>query len=167
MKNIIIILFVTMVLAVFLNEKEQILIPDNAIRFRIIANSNTNEDQKLKISIKNDVEKELYSLIKDAKNIDDARKIINNNIDNVNDILNKYNVKYDINYGNNYFPIKEYKGITYKEGEYESLGITIGEGLGQNWWCVLFPPLCLLDQEKDLSNVEYSLYASKLINKFK
>lgn len=167
MKKVIIILFIVVVFSVGINEKEHILIPDNAIRFRVIANSDSKEDQNLKLSIKNDVEKELYALISDAKDIDEARNIINDNISKVDNILNKYNVEYDISYGDNYFPVKEYKGITYKSGNYESLVITVGEGLGKNWWCVLFPPLCLLDEQKNLSNAEYKLYATKLINKFK
>ena len=167
MKKIIVILFFVTVMMVMTNEKEKFLIPDNAIRFRVIANSDTLEDQKLKMTIKNDVEKELYELINSANNIDEARKIITNNLDKVDKILNKYAVEYDINYGNNYFPIKEFKGITYKAGNYESLVITIGEGLGENWWCILFPPLCLLDNQNNLDNIEYDLYASKLINKFK
>lgn len=167
MKKIITILFILMIVSVGINEKENILIPDNAIRFRVIANSNKEEDQKLKMNIKNDVEAELYKLISNAKNIEEARKIITNNLETVDNILKKYNVEYDISYGDNYFPIKKYKGIKYNEGNYESLVITVGEGLGQNWWCVLFPPLCLLDEQNKLNDAEYQLYATKLINKFK
>jgi len=167
MKKIIIILFILILFLGGINEKENILIPDNAIRFRIIANSNSLDDQKLKMTIKNDVEKELYKLISEANNIDEARNIIENNLNKVEDILNKYNVFYDINYGDNYFPIKEYKGIKYKEGNYESLVITVGEGLGENWWCILFPPLCLLDEQNNLENKDYELYVKKIINKFK
>lgn len=167
MKKIIIVLFIGMLLAVLINEKEKILIPDNAIRFRVIANSDSDSDQSIKIQIKEDVEKEIYSLISDAKNIEDARKIITNNLEKVDNILDKYNVEYDISYGNNYFPIKEYKGISYNAGNYESLVITIGKGLGQNWWCVLFPPLCLLDNQNNLDEADYKLYATKLVNKFK
>ena len=166
MKKLIIGLFLLVVISVSINEKEHFLIPDDAIRFRIIANSDSKEDQDLKINIKNNVEKEIYKLIGNAENIDDVRKLITNNIDKIDNVMKKYNVSYDINYGNNYFPEKEYKGISYKEGNYESLVITLGNGLGHNWWCVLFPPLCLLDEQENLDNAEYELYASKLINKF-
>ncbi len=167
MKKIIIGLFFMMIILVGFNEKENILIPDNAIRFRVIANSDTKEDQKLKLEIKNDVEKELYKIIDGAKNINEARGLINNNLDKVDAILNNYNVSYDISFGNNYFPKKVYKGITYDAGNYESLVITVGEGLGKNWWCVLFPPLCLLDEQNNLDNATYELYAKKIINNFK
>ena len=167
MKKIIIVLFFIVVLLVSINEKSKILIPNDAIRFRVIANSDTTEDQELKLTVKNEVEKELYNIIGDTRSIKEARNKISNNLDKVDNILKKYNVSYYINYGNNYFPKKEYKGITYKEGEYESIVITLGNGLGHNWWCVLFPPLCLLDEQKNLDNIEYEFYASKLINKFK
>ncbi len=149
-----------------MNEKEHILIPDNAIRFRVIANSNEAKDQKLKKAIKEDVEKELYALLKDVDNVEEARKIIKENLSIVDNIMHQYDVEYNISYGNNYFPSKNYKGITYKEGQYESLVITLGEGTGKNWWCVLFPPLCLLDEQNDLKNAEYELYVTKMINKF-
>ena len=167
MKKFVIILFVVMVTTVFINEKENILIPDDAIRFRVIANSDNDDDQKIKLEIKEEVEKELYKLISKASTIEEARVIIKNNLDEVDNILQKYNVFYDISYGLNEFPEKSYKGITYSDGLYESLVITLGKGLGKNWWCVLFPPLCLLDEKDDLSNKEYELYATKLINKFK
>jgi len=167
MKKIIIGLFLIMVTAVFINEKEQLLIPDNAIRFRIIANSDSKEDQNLKLEIKSEVEKELYKLVGEARNIEEARNIISNNLKEVDNILKEYNVEYDISYGNNYFPTKTYKGIEYNAGNYESLVITVGKGLGENWWCVLFPPLCLLDEQSNLDNANYELYATKLINKFK
>ena len=167
MKKIIIVLFFLIVLLVFINEKKMLLIPNESIRFRVIANSDSALDQDLKLSVKNDVEKELYAIIDDSKNIDEARNKISNNIDKVDEILKKYNVSYDINYGKNYFPEKEYKGIKYKAGEYESVVITIGNGLGHNWWCVLFPPLCLLDEKDNLDDIEYEFYARELINKIK
>lgn len=167
MKKVIIVLFFIILSLVLINEKNNILIPDNSIRFRVIANSNSEDDQKLKIDVKNDVEKELYTIIGNTKDINIARERISNNIDKVDNILKKYNVSYNINYGNNYFPEKEYKGIKYKEGNYESIVITLGNGLGKNWWCVLFPPLCLLDEQNNLDNIEYEFYASKLINIFK
>lgn len=167
MKKIIIGLFIVMVTLVFINEKENILIPDNAIRFRVIANSDSIIDQNIKMEVKEEVEQEVYKLIGNTKNIDEARSILQNNLDKVDNIVNKYNVSYDISYGNNYFPEKNYKGVTYSAGNYESLVITLGSGSGHNWWCVLFPPLCLLDEQENLENAEYELYASKIINKFK
>ena len=82
-----------------------------------------------------------------------------------NEIVEEYQVPYQIHYGNNYFPAKYYKGITYPAGNYESLVITLGSGAGKNFWCVLFPPLCLLENtEEDISDVDYRLYVKKLLD---
>ena len=166
MKKIIIILFVLTILLVGKNDTKEILIPDKAIRFRIVANSNSIEDQQEKMIIKEKLEKEIYELINKEKteNIENA---LQNNMDKIKEIIDSYNVSYDINYGLNYFPVKHYKGVLYPAGNYESLVITLGEGLGDNFWCVLFPPLCLLDNEaQDTSEVEYQLYVKKLLDKF-
>ena len=167
MKKVIVILFVVVVVCLFISNKENVLIPSDAIRFRIIANSDELEDQELKNKIKDEVEEELFKVVSKAKNISEARSLIKDNINNVDSILEKYDITYGINYGDNYFPEKYYKGYKYDEGNYESLVITLGKGLGHNWWCVLFPPLCLLDEQNDLSNAEYSFYVSEVINKFK
>ena len=167
MKKIIVFLFIIIVCSIYINEKENILIPDNSIRFRIIANSDKEEDQLLKLTIKNDVEKELFKLLKNTSNIEEAREVISNNIPLIEEIVNKYDIKFDISYGNNYFPEKEYKGIKYKEGNYESLVIKLGESVGKNWWCVLFPPLCLLDEQTNLSDKEYRFFIYDIINNYK
>ena len=75
--------------------------------------------------------------------------------------------KYSIDYGYHYFPEKIYKGVKYEEGEYESLLVTLGEGKGDNWWCILFPPLCSLEvDENNNEKIEYSLYVKEMFDKF-
>ena len=76
---------------------------------------------------------------------------------------NNSDKNFKINYGKNYFPRKEYKNVIYEEGEYESVVITIGDGNGKNFWCVLFPPLCMLDED---SNIEYSSLVKEIIDKY-
>ena len=67
----------------------------------------------------------------------------------------------------NYFPEKEYKGLTFDEGKYESLVITLGSGVGKNWWCIMFPPLCLLEaKENNLNEVEYKSYVKTMLDKY-
>ncbi len=146
-------------------------IPNEAIRIRIIANSNSTLDQYVKNEVKNNLEPDMYYLLKNSKTIDESRNIINSNLDrideNVKSTLHSLNsnINYDINFGFNYFPSKKYKGITYKDGYYESLVVTLGEGKGDNWWCVLFPPLCLLEAEES-TDVEYKSYVKELIDKY-
>ena len=120
--------------------------------------------------VKEYLEDNTYKLIKDEDNIDVARSKIKNNIptikENVNKIFkeNNYTMPYDINYGYNYFPEKQYRGIKYNEGYYESIVITIGEGKGDNWWCVLFPNLCLVDLENN-EQIEYKSWVAEKLNK--
>ena len=150
---------------------ENSLIPDEAIRIRVIANSNSEYDQSIKNKVKENVEYNMYNFLKETTDINEARSIIINNIDHVekdiNDVLQKENYKlpFKINFGLNYFPQKEFKGITYNEGYYESVVVTLGEGLGDNWWCVLFPPLCMIEAEES-TDVEYTTVVKEVINKY-
>ena len=75
---------------------------------------------------------------------------------------------YSIDYGMHEFPLKTYKGVTYEAGEYESLLVTLGEGKGDNWWCVLFPPLCLLeaDESVDTNKIEYKSFVKEILEKY-
>ncbi|CCY89305.1 stage II sporulation protein R [Mycoplasma sp. CAG:956] len=81
-------------------------------------------------------------------------------------ILNNYQVKYNISYGDNFFPSKTYKGIKYPAGYYNSLVITLGQGLGENFWCVMYPPLCLIDENKNTTEVEYKSYVKDVLLKY-
>ena len=149
----------------------KVAIPKDAIRVRVIANSNSDYDQKMKYKVKEKVEDDMYGLLKNVKGVDQARNIIKNNVSlvdkDVNDVLinNNYNMDYDINFGYNYFPKKKFKGVTYKEGYYESLVVTLGEGKGDNWWCVLFPPLCMMEAS-DSDNVEYTTFVKEMVDKY-
>lgn len=167
LKKIIVVLFLVSLAFIFSNHDEEIIIPNNAIRFRVIANSDSVEDQMKKMEIKSAVENKVYALINGENNAIEVRNIIEGNIDTIKDIVEEYNVPYNINYGNNYFPSKTYKGVMYPAGNYESLVITLGNGVGSNFWCVLFPPLCLIDNSKeDISDVDYQLYVKKLLKGF-
>jgi len=147
------------------------VIPEDALRIRVIANSNSEYDQEIKNEVKEVIQYKMYNLLKDTKGVDDARVLINSNLKNidneVSNILknNNYDLGYKINYGLNYFPSKEYKGVTYEEGYYESLVITLGQGKGDNWWCVLFPPLCLLEANES-DDIEYTSYVKELFEKY-
>ena len=167
------ILSLLLILTLIILNKDKIVIPKEALRIRVIASSNSSDDQKIKVDVKNELEDEIYYLLKDVKSIDKARVVINDNlgiIDNrINEFLkkNNYDIKYDLNFGYNYFPKKEYKGITYQDGMYESLVVTLGEGKGDNWWCVMFPPFCLIEaHDNNTTNIEYRWIIKDLINKY-
>lgn len=158
------ILIAIIIVIMSLNTNETIIIPKESIRFRVIANSNTQEDQMIKEKVVSKLKKSLSSLTYTPKNINETRKSIKDNLKIIDETLRQEVKDYSINYGYNYFPEKVYKGIYYEEGEYESLVITLGEGIGNNFWCVLFPPLCLIDEEQD--EVEYTTFIKELIDKY-
>lgn len=175
MKKIILIFLAGLSIFMFYSkakEKESVRIPDSAIRFRVLANSNSPRDQKIKEDVRDKMQKELYAILENSKSTKEARSLIVNNMDNFDNILSEEmkdkEYSYDIDYGMHEFPKKTYKGITYEAGEYESLLVTLGEGEGDNWWCVLFPPLCLLEAEEsmDTSEVEYKFFIKEIIKKY-
>ena len=168
-KNIILILFILLsfyFISLFIN-KNNIKIPNESIRIRVLANSNSKEDQDIKKIVSNYLMNYLNNELNGVKNIESARIKLNNSLNNINKIISKVlsdnNIEQDfkINYGYNYFPSKIFKNNTYKEGFYESLLITLGSGLGDNFWCLLFPPLCLLEED---SNIEYTSLINEILN---
>lgn len=152
---------------------DKVIIPKESIRFRVIANSDSKEDQELKVKVKDNLNLELQNILKTSNNINDSRILIKNNISklktNIDNTLrnSSSNTVYSIKYGENYFPEKDYKGVTYKEGEYESLVVKLGKGEGQNFWCVLFPPLCLIDEKAEKNkDVEYRVLIKDILDKY-
>lgn len=172
MKKIILIILTVIISAYIYKEIKpaEIVIPSTAIRLRVIPNSNTVLDQNMKEKVKKYLEQNVYTLLKDTDNIEEARVIIKDNIDNLKQNIdtifkdNNYNMSYQINYGSNYFPQKKYRGVNYKEGYYESIVISIGASEGDNWWCVLFPNLCLADLEAN-TDIEYKSWIKEAIDK--
>lgn len=171
-KTFVLIIFI-FVFYVFISDvlAKNITIPNDAIRIRIIPNSNSSFDQDIKLKVKDRLEITMYDLLKDAESSEEAKEIIQNNLELVDKDVKKilsdenYDKGYTINFGKNYFPEKEYKGVKYEEGYYESLLITLGKGEGDNWWCVLFPPLCLIEGEED-TEVEYKSIVMEILNKY-
>lgn len=126
-------------------------IADKIIRFHVIANSDSQRDQSLKLKVRDSVLKYMYPKLENAESIEECREIL---IKEEGAIIN-LSENIIANYGYNYevktelthekFPDKTYGNITLPQGQYEAFRIIIGEGSGQNWWCVMFPPLCLVD----------------------
>lgn len=174
-KVILVLITIIVAFIVYINvnaEVDEIVIPGSAIRVRVIANSNSIHDQSMKMKVKEMIEKTISPMLIDVDNVEDARTIINGQLKQLEiDVEalfadNEYDKDIMINFGDNYFPEKDYKGVHYDEGAYESLVVTIGEGEGDNWWCVLFPLLCLLETEdSDTSDVEYQFFVTKMLDK--
>lgn len=134
------------------DEHEMKTIPDEAIRLRILANSDSDRDQYIKNVVRDEVNEYIHHLVQHIDDIDVGRKMIAMSVPEIEKIATKTLKNYGIEqtvaveYGTNIaFPLKVYDNYVYPAGEYEAVLITIGEGKGANWWCVLFPPLCFLD----------------------
>ncbi|OAS88102.1 MULTISPECIES: stage II sporulation protein R [Metabacillus] len=131
--------------------QEPVVIPDEAIRLRILANSNSDEDQELKRMIRDEVNKEITQWVAELTSVETARQLIQSRLPDieaiVEDVLERENKpqSYSVNFDNVSFPTKLYGNFIYPAGEYEAILISLGEAKGANWWCVLFPPLCFLD----------------------
>lgn len=137
------------------------VIPDEAIRLRILANSDSEKDQALKRKVRDEVNEVITGWVDQMTDINDARKLIEARIPEIRNIAgnvlkaeNKEQTL-EVEYGKNVtFPAKLYGSYMYPPGEYEAVLITLGEGKGSNWWCVLFPPLCFLDFSNGTSVAE-------------
>ena len=151
------------------NTSNYIDIPESAIRLRIIADSNSKSSQKIKLEVKKNLEKIIYPIIEDAKDEGEVQSLLEENMDYIKKEIentlksNASEENYSINLGLNYFPEKKYKGVVYKSGEYNSLFITLGKGKGDNFWCMLYPPLCLEDTSKVY---KYHSLIKDILNKY-
>lgn len=127
-------------------------IADEIIRFHVIANSDSHEDQLLKYQVKDALVEALYPYLKDSKNIEESRDILISKLPFIEAIANQlirdkgytYSVSASISFS--YFPMKVYGDYSFPPGVYEALQIRIGDAKGKNWWCVMFPPLCFVDE---------------------
>ncbi len=121
------------------------------IRFHVRANSDRTEDQELKMAVKEDVMTLLTPLLSTCSNVEESRKIIVANLQNiytvaVNTIIEQgYDYDVKVYLTEEEFPAKTYGDLTFPAGEYQALRIDIGAAKGQNWWCVMYPPLCFID----------------------
>ncbi|WP_242216955.1 stage II sporulation protein R [Bacillus cereus group sp. BfR-BA-01380] len=132
--------------------KEPVVIPKEAIRLRILANSDSKEDQELKRKVRDEVKVQIDGWVADLKSFEDARRIIQSRIPElektVANTLKREGSKetFTVQFNKHIkFPTKVYGNFIYPAGEYEAVLVTIGKGEGANWWCVLFPPMCFMD----------------------
>jgi len=151
-------------------------IPHESIRLRILANSDGAKDQRVKRQIRDAVVEQMnqwVSDLEDPQSLEQARVLIRGHLPELNRLVGSelkergIDYAYKVELGIVPFPTKMYGGTVYPAGDYEALRITLGEGKGQNWWCVLFPPLCFIDAgsgdaaAKDSKTVTASAAVSK------
>lgn len=126
-------------------------IASKILRFHVIANSDCDEDQALKLEIKDAIVEYMKEILADAKNIEDTRNIVTEHMAEIKEIAQAhitargYSYPVDVFIDHRYFPIKTYGTYTFPAGEYEALCVELGNHSGKNWWCVMYPSLCFVD----------------------
>ncbi|MDR3022226.1 MAG: stage II sporulation protein R [Clostridiales bacterium] len=141
------------------------------IRIHIIANSNSVQDQSVKYTVRDFIVDKLTTELQSAKNRNEAysmleqkKTYLNTEVDKIlKDKSKPYHSNIDLSY--EYFPARTYEGFVVDAGYYDAVLITLGEGQGENWWCVVYPPLCFFSQG-NLSNFEYKSFLLQLWNNF-
>jgi len=124
-------------------------ISNKVLRLHIIANSNSKEDQYLKIKVRDRLIEQFGEDFKLLSDVNEAKDNVQKKIEQIkiaaqNEVYSQgYNYKVDAKTSKTYFPTRRYNQITLPAGVYEALRIIIGEAKGENWWCVMFPPMCL------------------------
>ena len=137
--------------AFFYTKKISNSLESNIFRLHIIANSNNKEDQEVKYIVRNNIIDYMNKLCIDTKNKNEVITTVSDNLENFEKIANQtlkennYPYTATVELGNFEFPSKKYSNVTFPAGFYDALKIKLGQSAGQNWWCVLYPSLCFID----------------------
>lgn len=129
---------------------------EKLIRFHVIANSDYEYDQDLKLKVRDNIISYLKPKLEKSQSISQSEEIIKSEYENLYKIsrqtIKENGYDYDVSVGIEYsnFPTKQYSNVVLPAGEYKALKVIIGEGNGRNWWCVMFPPLCFVDEENGI-----------------
>ncbi|MDO5518943.1 MAG: stage II sporulation protein R [bacterium] len=127
-------------------------IADQIVRFHVLANSNSKEDQEVKLKVKNEVVAYMQGKLKDCNSKSESIEILNQEKESIRElaiqVLRENGYAYDVRceLQREYFPVKVYGDMTFPEGNYDAFRILIGNAEGKNWWCVMFPSLCLVNE---------------------
>lgn len=136
---------------------------DNVIRFHVLANSDSEEDQILKLQVRDEVLGTVRTWLKDCQNVEDSKRVLEPRLDEIRSlaeacILEKgYPYSCEVTLTTEAYPTRDYETCQFPAGDYCSLRILIGEAKGHNWWCVLFPPLCLAAASETVSGGQVSV----------
>lgn len=165
MKKVLVLVLIFIFSAVFylnFNKSENIQekIAGKIIRFHVIGNSDSIEDQRVKLKVRDNVLSFAADKLSSCKSIDDSKKVLMAYNDEIVNIANKTLKDNNMGYSaeaslkDDVFPVKQYGNIVLPEGKYEAYELVLGEGRGHNWWCVMFPPLCFIDITKGEASID-------------
>lgn len=145
-------------------------ISDRIIRFHVIANSDSEEDQNLKLRVRDAILNDIGPKLEKSGSKSESETIIRDNLESIRDTAAEEIAKSRKGYGVNVclaksvFPAKMYSNIVLPAGEYDALKVTIGDGGGKNWWCVMFPPLCFIDITHGITSAETESRLKTVLN---
>ena len=161
-------------------QKIQSGIANEVVRFHVLANGDADFDQELKLKVRDAVLENFREELSTSKSREETKQMLEGRLDEIvlcaKEVVQaeKYDYEVSARLAKAYFPSKTYGDVTFPAGEYEALRIEIGEAVGQNWWCVMYPPLCFVDVTKgeipeedksELKNIltedEYDIVLSK------
>ncbi|MBP3314678.1 MAG: stage II sporulation protein R [Clostridia bacterium] len=140
---------------------------DSVLRLHVLANSDSEDDQELKLKVRDAILADTAHLFADCKSRDEASAVVSENLPLLQMSAERaiseagYSYPVRIELGEEEYPTKNYESACFPAGEYLSLRVLIGEGVGQNWWCVLFPPLCVSAASESDGSVEVGLYGDQ------
>lgn len=139
-------------------EDVQQSISEKILRFHVVANSDTDEDQALKLKVKESVVDYITPMLERSTCVEESRMIIEGKQQEIQQLAEKiiaqegYTYPVTVGWEQTYFPTKAYGAFTFPPGTYEAFMIRIGTSKGKNWWCVLYPPLCFVDVSHGIVN---------------
>ncbi len=129
--------------------KEQADLSEKLIRLHVVANSDSDEDQALKLKVRDGILNDVAAILDGVTSREEAVRLVEENLDEIlsgaRDVVleNGYNYSVTASISVEKFPTRDYDTFSLPAGEYTSLRVVIGSGCGHNWWCVIFPPLCV------------------------
>jgi stage II sporulation protein R len=174
MKKLFLLVLCAIICSIFLanvsSKKQDISINDKLIRFHVVANSDLNKDQWVKLKVRDAILKALGPKLSKSSSREESLRILQENLEEIQNIANNVLKQYGQSYsakamiGDFTFPIKKYGTITLPAGQYKALKVVLGNGEGKNWWCVMFPPLCFIDITRGLTSEKTDEELRKILN---
>lgn len=153
------------------NTPSQEKLAQECVRIHIRANSSSSEDQAIKLKVRDSITEYLQTRLENCKDKSQAISVLEKEQQNLVNIANNtlylggFDYKASIALKNEYFPDKQYDGYTFPEGYYDALIIYLGDGVGENWWCVAFPPLCFVPDARNGEKVTYKSWVKEWLDK--
>ena len=144
-------------------------VSDSVVRIHIRANSNSSFDQEVKLKVRDEIVKYITPEIESCKTSDEVKVFLNDNIEAIERLSDSVLLEHGCDYttsasvNNEFFPSRDYDGVSFPADYYDALIVRLGSGIGDNWWCVAYPPLCFVNSSSD--EVEYRSKLVEIISK--